>query len=121
MIKLDFEKTEELIFRNESLRKKLPEFSHLFNQYNLSIRVPALRPLGKRSILEFLEKVNENQLELISLHLGYKISKDNLDFQIVRNLNFTIENICESLCESNTLQNMCISRDNEEIKITFWR
>lgn len=121
MVKLDFAKAEELVFQDESMRRLLPEFAHLIDQYNLGVRVPPLRQLGKRSILEFLEKASASDLEVISRHVGYIVTKDDLDFQIVRNLDFKLENLCDSLCNCQPLTNLCISRNEETIQVTFWR
>src|SRR5450432_2798568 len=113
MIQLNFETAERLVFQDPAMRRIIPAFSHLINQYALGLRIPALKSLGQRSIIEFLEKVEPHHLAAISSYLHQEVVKEDLDFNIVKDVKISKDELCEFLCDFKALPNFTISRSSQ--------
>jgi hypothetical protein len=99
----------------------LPEFKSLFDSWTLAQHVPAMRQLGKRSILDFIKTVGDDHLEIIADHVGDEIKKEILDYNIVKNLNYSLDDVENSLNSQELFPHFCITRNKEEVKVCFWR
>lgn len=125
MIKINIQNVEEIIFYDEKLWKNLPDLRYLREQWRLSKISPVLRPLGKKSLLEFLNKIKKEHEVIISKYLKTSVTIDKLDYFLVKNLEFDIE---DAELELNLLesQNLLYSYfgtylKNNKVYITFWR
>jgi hypothetical protein len=112
---------EELVFYDSRLRKKLPDLVHLFNQWELAKRVSALRPMGKRALVDFMNQVTDEQMDVIEKHLGTKVIFDKIDYHIVKNYDFTLEEAEVKINEVDTFSNAVVHRDGDHLYISFWR
>ena len=120
MIRIDLENVEKLIFEEESVRRLFPEHAHLFDQWKLGVRIPSLRQLARRSLLDFLDRVTPKELDRLSSHLESQVIKVSLDYNVVKNFEFTIEELCDSICEVKPMA-FCLTRGKDLAKLTFWR
>lgn len=122
-IEINIQNVEDLIFYDQKLQKLLPEFSGLFGQWKLAKQYPDLRSLGKRSIIEFLNKVTDEQTKIIEKYLGARVKFARIDSRIVRNYKFELENFEGSLGELETdgFSNFFLTRNESQIYISFWR
>lgn len=123
MIDINIHNVEQIIFENDQIWKKLPRLINYKNQWKLGKLHPELRPLSKRSLLDFLNNLNKEEEKVISKSLNTSIVITKLDYNIVKNYEFEIENLEDSL---NILSNefysfFIVSRKNNKIDMTFWR
>lgn len=121
MFSINLDNVEELLFYDKSVHKLLPEFAHLFSQWILARQSPALRPLGKRSILDLMNSLQDTHLELLSKHFGTLVTIDKLDYRAVKTFAFNIEEAETMLNSIVGLDNFVVSRDGEQLYISFWR
>lgn len=117
---LNFENIET-VFRDNNFRQALPEFKSLFDSWLVASRNPALRQLGKRAILDFLEQLDEDHLKIISDYFGEKVVLEKVDSHIVKEVKGYCENIPVVLDEFEHYSNFIITRNKKEVTICFWR
>lgn len=119
--KLDFSNTPQIVFQDPELRSKLPEFKPYFDSWLLSVRVPSLRLLGKRAVLDFLSALKPEHLSIISDRLGCEVEIIKLDYHIVKEVKSGIHDVEFILNESEWYSNFALTRDKENVSISFWR
>lgn len=125
MIKVNIQNVEEIIFKNDKIWRDLPDLRYLREQWRLSKVSPVLRALGKKSLLDFLNKVKKDHESIISKHFGTSVVIDKIDYLLVKNMEFDIE---DAELELNLLEAkqplysyFGTYRKNNKIYITFWR
>lgn len=116
---LNFHNIEELVFYDEQLKKKLPEFADLFNQWAFSKQHIGFRQLTNRLISDFLGNIQEEQKVILEKYFGTKITINNIEYQIVKNEDYDVEDA--ELLINNDDFNLAICRDKNHLYITFWR
>lgn len=117
---INIKNIEELIFYDRKLQKFFPEFQHFFNQWQLGQNIIAMKTLAKRSVVEFLNSLEEKHVKILEEYFKEKVFVDKLDNNIVANYDNFLENE-EELCRFSNYQDFCLTRDKEKYKITFWR
>ena len=123
MLEINIHNVEEIIFENDKLWLQIPHLKSLKEQWKLGKYSPILRSLCKKSLLDFLNKANKEDEIIISKFLNANVTINKLDYNLVKNYEFNIENIENDL---NLLKNeffnfFSFTRKNEKINITFWR
>jgi hypothetical protein len=125
MIQINIQNVEEIIFRNDKIWRDLPDLRYLREQWRMSKISPVLRALGKKSLLEFLNKIKKEHESIISKHIGTSVVIDKIDYFLVKNMEFSIE---DSELELNLIEAkqplypyFATYRKNDKIHITFWR
>jgi hypothetical protein len=112
----------EIVFRDKKLQARLPEFRHLFDQWNLSLMTPGLRSLGQRSVLDFLQGIDESHRQVISDYLGEVTDVDkNLFPHSVRRLEFHVGTAEHDLNKINPGGNVSTYREGDRLYVCFWR
>ena len=119
MMNINLSNVEEIVFYDKSLQRKLPAFKHLFDQWTLAMQAPTLRSLGKRSILDFLNNLENEHIAIIEKHLGSKITIEQLDYHIVQHYDFSLESA--DLDGLQTYSDFAIFRNEDQLYISFWR
>lgn len=125
MVRINIQNVEEIIFQNDQIWRDLPDLRHLREQWRLSKISPALRAMAKKSMLDFLNKSKKSHEDIISKHLGTTVTIDKLDYYLVKNLDFPIEdaelelNLLEA--ETPLYSYFGTYRKKDRIYITFWR
>jgi hypothetical protein len=120
MIELNLQNVEELVFYDSNLHKLLPEFRHLFDQWKLG-KTTALKSLAKRSLMDFLKALTPEQVKIIEKHLNTSIFVDRMDYSIVNNYSFCLDDAEEKLNQLGDVPNFCVSRNEDQIYVSFWR
>ena len=121
VISINLSNIEELIFYDKGLQSKLPDLKSVFDHWAFAMRTPGLRSLGRRAVLDLLNNLTEDDLTIIGEHLGCKVSVDKLDYHIVKNYKFELE---EAATDLNTIQayhNCSVFRDKDHLYISCWR
>lgn len=124
MIYLNFATAEEFIFQNEETYGLLPPaFFNYFEQWKMGKRIPALRQVGKRAVLDFINNLQDEHLEALEDYFGERIVIEKLNYNIVQNVKIPLaeEKICEHLCEVTGFSYFSAWRDDEHLYISFWR
>jgi hypothetical protein len=120
MVFLNPNNIEELLFYNKDIRKLLPKYKHLFDQWSLAQQVPSLRSLGRRSSLELLNSLNEEDLNILEKYFNDGIDLVKLNHHLVKNYKIPLNEVEESLCELEGL-NITTYRDADYLYICSWR
>jgi hypothetical protein len=124
MLKLNFSNVEELIFFDEEIQNLLPDdmFS-IFEQWRMAKRIPFLKAIGKQAILDFLNLLNDKNIEILEDYFGEKIYVEKIDYSLVKNFKIPLSNsaVCEELCKITDMLYYSTWRDDEFIYISFWR
>lgn len=95
--------------------------AQLFNQWELAKRTTALRAMGKRALIDFLNKITDEQVGIIEEYLGTNVVLDKLDYHIVKSYDFALEEAEAKLNEVGTFSNAVLHRDGNQLYISFWR
>jgi hypothetical protein len=91
MIKINLRNIEELLFKNNQVKSILPELRHLFDQWLLSYRFPALDTMRKQALFDLLNSLEGTHIEKLAKLFNDIIFVDKLDNHLVKNLNFSID------------------------------
>jgi hypothetical protein len=121
---VNFSNVEQLIFENTDVHHLLPPyFSNYFEQWKMGKRIPMLRQVGKRAILDFLNHIKNEHIIKLEEYFGERIIIEKLNYRNVMNLTIPIasEKICEQLCEVLGHYYYNIWRDEEHLYVCFWR
>lgn len=119
MLNVNLQNVEELIFYDKKLQSLLPAFTQYFKQWELSIKAPILKQIGKRAILDFMNEVDDEHLQIIGKYLGARIKIDKLDYNIVKSYQLDVDKA--KLDEVDTYPNFAIHRNADQLYISFWR
>jgi hypothetical protein len=121
-MEINLSNVEELVFQDKKLQRLLPEFIHLFHQYRLAKMTPALRTMGQRTLLDFLNGLKSLHLEIIQDYFGQEITLFKTDHHIVKNLKVPLDNTIEELKGIEWLHpSLCVHRDKDYLYLSFWR
>lgn len=122
MVKINLKNVETLLFNNAEVRATLPEFRHIFDQWHLSYRVPALNNIRKKTLLDLLNSLNGPQIEKLARLFNDTIEVETLDYNITKSFKFPISGPIERELSKHTLyKNISISRNAKQLYITIWR
>ena len=111
----------EKLFKNKHIHDLLPEFKHLFDSWIMSQRMPALRNLGKRSLVDFINSLEQNHLVILEEYFGEDITLDKLDYHIVRNIETTLSELTTALAGCEDFLDLAIYRNQDHFYISVWR
>ena len=123
MIVINLQNIEELIFFNKETYRFFPESKVYFDQWMLAQRIPSLRSLGKRSVIDFLNSITDEHIIELENYFEDSITLETIDYHIVKTHSFNVENINKELNAVSTAgyNNFNVSRNKDIINITFWR
>ena len=120
MIQINLNNVEELLFHNQEVRKLLKDHQNWFKQWEIGVRVPGLRMLGKRAVLDFLNNVRESDILLLEQYFNDDVVVDVLDHQIAKHYKFPIREAQERMCELGE-GSLAMHRDGDFLYISQWR
>ena len=124
MIQINIQNVEELIFNNKEIWKKMPELVHLRDQWRMSKMTPILRAMGRKSLLDFLKSAKNIHEDILSDHFGTEVTIDKVERHLVKNIEFSIENLDEKEMDfelSEIYTSYSVFRDENKVYVTFWR
>ena len=118
---INLQNVEQLIFSDNNLRRLLPEFQALFDSWKVAQMAPALRNLGKRSILDFLQGLQDSHIEILEGYFKEVVTVEKLDYHIVRNISSDIDDAELVLDEFSGFVDVAAYRDENQLYISMWR
>lgn len=123
MLQINIHNVEELIFQNNKIWRDLPDITHLRDHWRMSKISPIFKAMGKKAILDFLNKTNKDHEKIISKHLGTSVTINKIDRNLVRNMEFPIEEAEEllNLFSEDLYPYFNTYRTKDKIYVTFWR
>ncbi len=124
MLYLNLSTAETLIFENKEIQNFLPihMFSY-FEQWRMGKRIPMLRQMAKRALVDFLDQLNDEHISILEEHFSERIFLERLNYRTVENYKIPLseKQICEELCNIMTLPYFSTWRDAEYLYVSFWR
>ncbi|MHA2046003.1 MAG: hypothetical protein ACW99G_14520 [Candidatus Thorarchaeota archaeon] len=118
MLNINLQNIEELVFLDRNLQREIPECKPLFDQWKLAQMTPSLKSMGKRAKLDLLNRLSEFE-EILSGYFKTSITIDKLDYHIVKNLEFAIDDV--QITDTEGYLDFSVSRIGEHLYISFWR
>ena len=122
MIILNLQNIEELIFLDNNMQIILPDLRHIFDQWLLSKRVPTLRSLRLRSLMDLLNNLKPIHIQKLEEYFQDSLLLDKIDYHLIKNITLSFDsNIEKELSNFNDFGNFIINRDAEKLHVLFWR
>lgn len=121
MIELNLNNVEELVFFEKEFADFIPDFRQYYDQWRLSRMTPALRPIGNKSLIDFLCNITELQKEKIEEKFGEKIIIDAPNTKIIKFFETNCDSLEELLNKINVHGYHRFYRKGNKIFITIWR
>lgn len=119
---INLQNIEEVIFFNRQVRKLLPDFKNEFGQWDLSKYSPELRSLGKRTLLNVLNQLNDEHLKTLGVYFKEPVTLMKLDHHIVRHSKFKLDDAEKQLNNlDGWIGDLVIYRDKDHLYISNWR
>lgn len=117
---IGIENAEKLIFEDRALWKHMSDLAHYREQWSFSKISPHLKPTGTRAIIGFLQDLDDSHIRIISNYFGLEVTIDKFNPGSVRNVEFKIEDEPD-LEDMSFYTGFSTTREDNTIKITFWR
>ena len=123
MLQINIQNVEELVFQNNKIWRDLPDIMYLKDHWRMSKISPIFKAMGKKAILDFLNKVTKDHEKIISKHLGTSVTINKIDRHLVKNMEFSIEEAEDiiNLFSEDLYPYFNTYRTKDKIYVTFWR
>lgn len=123
MIKINIQNVEEIIFKNNEIWRYLPDIRYFRDQWRLSKISPVFKAMGRKALLDFLNKVGPEHEKIISEKLGEEITIEKLDYLVVKNMELEIEDaeLDLNLVSESLYSYFSTYRTKDKLYVTFWR
>lgn len=119
-MKINLQNIEELIFYNKKVNSLFPEFRHYFDQWQLGQRIPGMKTLAQRSVLELLNSLNETHVSKLEEYYQDIILVDKINHNLNENYEWNLDEE-NNLCKFVGFKDFCLTRNEKNVKISFWR
>lgn len=122
MMVINLQNIETILFKNPEVKLILSDLRHIFDQWLLSYRSPALTRMRKQSLIDLLNNLNSTHIEKLAKLFKSVIFIEKLQNRLVKNLDLSIMDTVENvLANYNGYNNFAISRNADKLSITFVR
>ena len=111
---INISNVEKLIFYDKKVQQLFPELTSTFQKWAIGVR-SGINSIAKDALLEFLEKVTEEQLKKLESYFSSPVSTEKQDKHLIKN---SVINIKDNY---DFNWNVSISRDDELLYICCWR
>jgi len=101
----------------------MPDLMFLRDHWRMSKISPIFKAMGKKALLDFLNKATKDHEKLISKHLGTSVTITKLDRHLIRNYEFPIEEAEDllNLFDEDLYPYFTTYRKEDKVYVTFWR
>jgi len=120
-MRVNLQNVEQIIFMDSAARRLLPDFKHLFDSWTLATKVTALRNLGKRSLLDFLNGLQADHIKTLSEYFREEVIVDKMDYHIVKNLETGLDEAGGELSKFEGFLDLATYRRGDRLYISIWR
>jgi len=122
MLVINLSNVESLIFRDAKVRALLPELRPAFDQWLMAQRIPYLRSIRRRSLMDVINSLSHEHVAILEEHFQDSVVLDKIDYHIVRNLTAPVMEFEKELNQLDSIfQNVAISRDEGSVYLSSWR
>ena len=123
MLEINIQNVEELIFQNNKIWRDLPDMAYLRDHWRMSKISPIFKAMGKKAILDFLNKVSKDHEKIISKHLGTSVSITKIDRHLIKNMEIKIDEAEDilNLFSDELYPYFSTYRKEDNVYVTFWR
>lgn len=117
MIQIGFHNAAELLFQNQLIRNSMPKFKHLFDSWELAQKIPQMRSLGVRSVIDFLNSISPNEIEEISKIFKSPIEIMKIEINNYKNISGYVDDFELQLPININVSDMCIHRNKDKVSV----
>jgi hypothetical protein len=121
MLDINFTTVQKLIFEDEEVQKKLPEFKDLFQQWKLGTLVPSLRPMAQKSLLDLLNQLGDENIRTLEQHFGTTIKLERLDYTLVKSHTVKLSEVQNRIEQLGVEGELFLYRDANHLYIGTWK
>ncbi len=120
-MELNLQNVEEVIFVDKRVHRLLPAYQNLFDSWSLGTRVTALRNLARRSVMDFLNLLQYEDIVKLSEFFGESVTVNKLHYHIVTNIDTTLESAADELMECEDYLDLTVCRKGDCLYISLWK
>jgi hypothetical protein len=117
MIQIGFHNAAELLFQNQLIKNALPKHKHFFDSWELAQKIPQMRSLGIRSIVDFLNHLTEKEIETISEIFKSPIEIMKIELSSFKNISGNIEDFEMQLPLNINVSDFCVHRSKDKVSV----
>jgi hypothetical protein len=118
---LNLSNVERLVFYDQRAQRLIPHHQSFFNQWKLAQMTPALRPLGKRAVLDFLNALTSDDIKILEIHFDGEITLTRVNYSLVSNQICLLDEAEGILSQAEGFVDFAVYRDNDCLYISHWR
>lgn len=118
---LSIKEVEDFVFSNKIIQSKLEKYKFLFQTYNMAMSVPFLASLKTRTVLEFMDLLQPEDIKVISEVLQQEVSITKPSFAKVKSFGCYTDNLEFFVDDVSNYTDICLSRKGDKIKVLLWR
>ena len=111
----------ETILQNKLLRHKLPELMPYVDIWEFAVRNPSLKGLRLQAALDFLNAIQQPQIETIETFFGCPVTIDKLEYHTVKNFQCSVEDVEKELNRTCQSTNVVHYRKGDQLYICSWK
>lgn len=117
MIQIGFHNVAELIFQNSLVKSSLPKYKHLFDSWELAQKIPQMKSLGIRSILDFINSITDKDIEKISEIFKFPVEIMKMELNPYKNVVGNVDDFELQLPLNINVQDMCLYRKGNKVSV----
>ena len=117
MIQIGFHNVAELIFQNSLVKSSLPKYKHLFDSWELAQKIPQMKSLGIRSILDFINSITDKDIEKISELFKFPVEIMKMELNPYKNVVGNVDDFELQLPLNINVQDMCLYRKGNKVSV----
>ena len=117
MIQIGFHNAAELLFQNQLVRNALPRHKHLFDSWELAQKIPQMRSLGIRTVVDFLNTVNSQEIDIISNIFKSPIEIMKIELSSFKNITGTADDFELQLPLNINVADFCVHRSKDKVSV----
>lgn len=122
MMIINLQNIETILFKNPEVKLILSDLRHIFDQWLLSYRSPALTRMRKQALIDLLNNLDGTHIEKLAKLFKSVVFIEKMQNRLVKNLDLSIMDTVENvLANYNGYNNFAISRNADKLSITFVR
>jgi len=121
MVEINLNNVEELIFHNRDFADKIPDFRGYYDQWRLGRMTAALKSVGQKSLVDFLNNITEQQTLKIEELLGEKVKIDCPKMSNIKSYTMDITELDDFMNQNSPYGYPRMYRKGTKIFITIWR
>lgn len=124
MIVINFKNIEELVFFNDDIRKSLyAKYQKFYDTWTISKRVPHLKAIGLKAILDLLSSLDQEDITFLSEHFKQDVKVEKLSYHLVQNVSMDISSEIELFLDEKLdwKGEIAIHRNAKMLHLTSWR